>query len=98
MNNPRKCTSAECAEVRLQGKEFLLDLSEFFLENNIFYLGVQQTVTQVVFCWPFYHAVQAGRGPTPVCKVCGKRPFGYFSPASCAFLKPAGSSGHVSDN
>lgn len=52
MNNPRKCTSAECAEVRLQGKEFLLDLSEFFLENNIFYLGVQQTVTQVVFAGP----------------------------------------------
>lgn len=101
MNNPRKCTSAEYAEVRLRGKElpitFLLDLLEFFLENNIFYLGVQQTVTQVVYCWPFCHAGLRGMSLTPVQKACGKQPVGYFSTASCVFLKLARSSGHVSD-
>lgn len=102
MNNPRKCTSAEYAEVRLQGKElpvtFFLELLEFFLENNIFYLGGQQTVTQVLYCWPFHHAAQAGVSPTPVRKACGKRPVCYFSPASGVFLKSASSSAHVSDN
>jgi hypothetical protein len=44
MNNSKKCPCVERAEVRSQGKElpitFSLDLSEFFLENDIFYLGV----------------------------------------------------------
>lgn len=58
MNNLRKYTSEEYAEVRLWRDElpitFLLGLPKdnlaglYCLENRIFYLGIQQTVTQIL--------------------------------------------------
>lgn len=106
MNNLRKYTSEEYAEVRLWRDElpitFLLGLPKdnlaglYCLENRIFYLGIQQTVTQIL---NFLVMMLDKQVWSPyLLEKCNWRSPGYFSePFVLSWVQVDGSS-HILDS